>query len=210
MDYTFEQLHSIFRNLPERVQDALFGIDSIEILAKIYAKHSLHVDQADELARQTGYIMLGLTEPADFARTLSQKLGLSDEKAQEIIRDINEKIFAPIQEELKKSKAIKERVLLNEAEEIGKIKEGMGLGETPGAYQGQATETKPSGETPAETPAATATTPTGGAPVNIPRDIFQERVGKLFRAPQPAGRADTPTTNGQPKPLSDPYREPPA
>lgn len=211
MDYTQEQLRQIFLGLPESVQDVMVGFDTIEALQKIYTKHNLHVDQADELARQTGYIMLGITEPHDFARTLSKNMGLTDSKAQEIVNDINDQIFLPIQEELKKSKEVKEKVLLSEAEEISKIKEGMGLDVMIGAYQGKPEDAqKPEVVTPlpAAKPESTKTNVASTTPANLPRDIFQERLGNLFRAPLPNNR-QSPPLGQEPKTSTDLYREPP-
>ena len=200
MNYTFEQLHKIFLLLPETVQQSMAAVETADLIHQISVKHSLHIDQENLLAQNTGYIMLGVMEPADFSRVLSSKLGITDDKAIEIIRDINERIFAPIQEDLKKSKEIKEKVLLSETEEIEKVKEGMGLDITNGPYMG-----KPGEKIVQDIEIKKA----DNLPNNLPRDVFQEKLGKLFRAPLPGNRSET---GNQPtiEKNTDPYRESPA
>jgi hypothetical protein len=189
-NYTFDQLFNIFRALPESVKTVMVGLDTIKIMQQLSEKHNLHLDQADTLARETGLIMLGVRERADFARRLRTELGIDDVKAQEIVRDINERLFAPIQEDLKKSREVKERVLLSETEELEQIRRGELKPET-------AIEDNASAKTEApiqESPNASATS----------RDIFKEKMGRLFQAPKGGVSPATNTTNQQ---VIDPYRE---
>ena len=79
-----------------------------EQLQEIGKKHRLHIDKIDALFDEAGAVMLGLTHPRDFIGKLAQKLDIDKEKTKKIAQDVNEQIFKPIRESLKKIHGIAE------------------------------------------------------------------------------------------------------
>ena len=102
MDYTPEQLEDKFNLLPENVRKTLTSVHVEEHILSIGRSHKLHVDILDELADETGLVMLGLTHPRNYVEHLSERLGISNDEAVSLARDVNAQIFSPIRESLKK------------------------------------------------------------------------------------------------------------
>ncbi|MDP3734814.1 MAG: hypothetical protein Q8R39_00070 [bacterium] len=102
MDYTPEQLEDKFNSLPTNVRETLTSVHVEERLMAIGRAHKLHLDILGELADETGLVMLGLTHPRNYVEHLSERLGISREDATALARDVNEQIFSPIREALKR------------------------------------------------------------------------------------------------------------
>ena len=102
MDYTPEQLEEKFDMLPENVRKTLNSVDVEKHILSIGRSHKLHVDILDELADETGLVMLGLTHPRNYVEHLRERLGISNDEAVSLARDVNAQIFSPIREALKK------------------------------------------------------------------------------------------------------------
>ena len=99
--YTQEELLDRYEKLPQALKDAIFAETNADKMYALGQKNGLTIDQIGEIASETGYVMLGVTHPRDFARNLKQKLNIDQEKAREIAEDINREIFRPIREHLK-------------------------------------------------------------------------------------------------------------
>jgi len=99
---TLEELKKIYANLPQKVKDVYFGVDTAEIIQEIGKKHKLMLDKTGELADEVGSILIGLTHPKDFVSNLSLRLGIDKIKAREIADEVNEKVFQKIREDLRK------------------------------------------------------------------------------------------------------------
>jgi len=102
MNYSLEQLRSAHKKLPQNIKDAIDSVDSTEIMLDLRKKHSLTIEQMGYIADETGFAMLGLTHPKDFVGNIKSKLGVSDEIAKDITKEINDEIFAPIKDSLMK------------------------------------------------------------------------------------------------------------
>ena len=101
-DYTNEQLLEMYHKLPKDVQEAILSVDTSEAIREIGEKHKLMIDKMGDLADETGLVMLGLTHPSQYVSHLIERLGINQETAQEITEEINNKIFFPIRESLRK------------------------------------------------------------------------------------------------------------
>src|SRR3989344_6311716 len=97
-----EEISKRFLDLPEDIQKALFSADTSDAIFEVGKKHGLAVDKMGELADETGLVMLGMTKPSEYIKNLSQRLAVEPEKAKAVAEDINQKVFAPIRESLKK------------------------------------------------------------------------------------------------------------
>lgn len=102
MNYTTEELKQRFDSLPEDVQIAMTALETADAIEAIQQKYKLHIDQAGLIAEEVGLVMLGFSRPFDFVARIASKLHLTQMVASEITKDINESIFNPIKESLKK------------------------------------------------------------------------------------------------------------
>lgn len=116
--YTPQQLREIYIKLPKDVQDAIFSVDSAEIIQAISKKYNLAIDKMGELADETGLVMLGLTHPNNYISNLTQRLNTDKETTRKIAEEINSQIFVKIRESLKKIYSINDLTVVSPKTEI--------------------------------------------------------------------------------------------
>ena len=102
MKYTRQQLQEKYEKLPEDLKNAIFSVETADIIQKISKKYGLQIDQMGELASETGLVMMGLTHPKDYIKNLSGRLGVDIDTAKKIAQEVNSEIFLPVKEHLKK------------------------------------------------------------------------------------------------------------
>ncbi len=100
MKYTAEQVMEKFESLPNDLKSALTSEEVDASIQGVAKKHFLHIDQAGELADETGLVMLGLTKTDEYISNLKERLDISQQKAAEIAKDIDEKVLRPIKASL--------------------------------------------------------------------------------------------------------------
>jgi len=103
-----ENLIQKFKNLPQDLKDAIFDVDSPNVVLAIAKKYGLQIDQAGELADEIGLLMLGVTHPRDFVAKLAKRLGTDSETTRKIAEEINSQIFSKVKESLKKIHSVEE------------------------------------------------------------------------------------------------------
>ncbi|KKS16076.1 MAG: hypothetical protein UU71_C0008G0005 [Parcubacteria group bacterium GW2011_GWB1_41_6] len=211
MAYTQEELRERYLKLPKQLQDALFSVDSAEAIRQIGEKHKLMIDKIGLLADETGYVMLGLTHPKDFISRIVERLGVDQKTSRELAEEINEKIFSPVREHLKKLHGLGEEIekpeiekpksenltedLTKEKEETLKAIEN----EVPPILQGVAKPEPPMPiPPPLPSPPLPATPPTSAFEVKTQENILRT----------PAVTSQIKPTPSHKYPVADPYREP--
>ena len=218
MAYTQEELRERYLKLPKQLQDALFSVDSAEAIRQIGEKHKLMIDKIGLLADETGYVMLGLTHPKDFISRIVERLGVDQKTSRELAEEINEKIFSPVREHLKKLHGLGEEIekpeiekpksenlakvlpagrpdLTKEKEETLKAIEN----EVPPILQGVAKPEPPMLiPPPLPSPPLPATPPTSAFEVKTQENILRT----------PAVTSQIKPTPSHKYPVADPYREP--
>lgn len=102
MEYTQQQLQEKYKSLPVDLKDAIFSVQSAEIIQSISKKHHLQIDQMGELAAETGLVLLGFTKPEDYIKNLSNRLKINIKDAREVALEVNIEIFNKVKESLKK------------------------------------------------------------------------------------------------------------
>lgn len=102
LKYTPEQIKEIYKNLPDDVKEAIFSVDTSNILRKIGEKYKLTIEQMGEMADETGLLMLGLTQTKDFISNLSERLQADKDISRQIAKDINTEVFSIVRESLRK------------------------------------------------------------------------------------------------------------
>lgn len=101
-NFTEEQIAQMYDNLPEDLKDAIFGVEMNEIVEKIGRENQLNIEQIGDLANETGMVMLGVTHPNEFIANLAERLETDKEKARAIAQEINEQVFKPVRDSLRK------------------------------------------------------------------------------------------------------------
>jgi hypothetical protein len=97
-----EQIKQRLAELPPNVLAAVQSADLGDKVRAIGQKQGLHIDQLGELEDETLMVMLGFSAPEDFGGRLSSALKVSREQGDALAQAINNDIFLPIREYLKK------------------------------------------------------------------------------------------------------------
>ena len=101
--YTQEELWEIYKTLPEKLKEKIFSAETADEIFLICTKHGVQGSKKiSGVAECVGEVLLGLQEPSKFGEALQEKVGLEKETAIKIAKDISSKVFAEVEEELKK------------------------------------------------------------------------------------------------------------
>lgn len=99
---TRQQVIEAYKKLPPPVREFLADPDKLaRVLENIRNAHGLHIDVAGQIGESVGYLLLGLANPNEFKETL-KTASVSEATASEIIGEINQKIFVPLREEMRR------------------------------------------------------------------------------------------------------------
>lgn len=98
-DYPKEQLWKLYEALPEDLKEAIFSERTADAIYDICQRNGLKKEMSD-IAKYTGYVMLGLLAPNDFQKTLAEELKLENDVAKKVALEINRFVFFPIKSSL--------------------------------------------------------------------------------------------------------------
>lgn len=201
--YSKAELYEKFENLPEEIQEAFLSIDTFNTIKKITDNHKLHIDQSGLLSEQIGFVMLGVTKPENFLSNIQEKLNITPEIAGEIVKEINTEIFFPIRTSLEK--------LNNSGSQYDNEKAPLVENFSPTGSVSEQNIYKP--ETPLQNSTNNAiiiNEDTENITPKSDRQIFDEKMGKLFRLPKEEvdlGLNNFKEAEDNKERVSDPYRE---
>ena len=88
--------------LPQVVQDAILNADIPKHLRELHETHKLHLDKWDILQKSVMNAVVGLTPAGELPGQFARELGLSQDEANNLALNINERIFEPIRQELER------------------------------------------------------------------------------------------------------------
>lgn len=91
-----KQIKERFDKLPPAVQQAIQSADLEAKLQAIGQKDGLHIDQIGDLQDETLLVMMGLSDPGEFASRIEERLHLPPQKAVSIAEAISTQVFVPI------------------------------------------------------------------------------------------------------------------
>lgn len=100
--FSSKKIQEKFLEAPEDVQEAITSSKVNERLLDLADKYKLQFDEADELTKEMGFLMLGLKPKDNFVKNIEKVTGLEQEKAKELAQEINETIFKDIRDSLRK------------------------------------------------------------------------------------------------------------
>lgn len=95
-------------DLPETLQEAITSFETAEVIFQTGKKHKLHVDQIGQLSNEIGLFMMGSTRPSDLTYKISKNLNISTDLSKEIVRELDDKIFKKIKDELQQIRGFSE------------------------------------------------------------------------------------------------------
>ncbi len=93
---------SNFHALPDNLKIHIASAETAEAVRIISQKHQFSENQVPQLSHITAMILIGEINIVNFVKTLQEKFELKEESARQLARDINQEIFLPVKEDLKK------------------------------------------------------------------------------------------------------------
>ncbi|MDO8600784.1 MAG: hypothetical protein Q7R73_04270 [bacterium] len=100
---TQEEAIRRYEALPDELKQAMSSIASAETIYGIGKKFGLNIEDTGNLASIIGYMILGMVPATRFVDSVKDVTGVNNEKAAEIAREVNQKIFLAIREKLKET-----------------------------------------------------------------------------------------------------------
>src|SRR3989338_328634 len=113
------KIQNRLEELPEEIRRAVQSAEVDRKIREVGTKNALHVDQIGNLSDETYMVMLGFTDPAEFAENLSKELNIPAEKANTVAQDIGTSIFIPIRgsmQEFTEQQALQETLVAEKRE----------------------------------------------------------------------------------------------
>ncbi len=99
---TIRKRYGIYFQLPPEMRNLFFNENTANQVREIGLKNNLDREQLVQASYVTGLILLGETNIVNFVKSLQKECGLAEEPARQLARDINQTIFLPVKENLKK------------------------------------------------------------------------------------------------------------
>ncbi|MEK7087354.1 MAG: hypothetical protein AAB958_01485, partial [Patescibacteria group bacterium] len=106
MDYsliTEQQLQKRLYTLPNNLKDVLDSENNIEVMRKICKAHFLDEEKTLIVEQLIGLILLGFVLIDEFSQEISRNLHLNKKHSDDIAREISNRIFASIKNDLEKA-----------------------------------------------------------------------------------------------------------
>lgn len=101
----FDQFYKKFSQLSKKIQDLMIDMSTAELVKKIVTDFRLTEENGEEIARIIRDILLGDVYYKDLENALGKRLKIDTAKAQQITNIINNQLFGPVIEEIKKIQA---------------------------------------------------------------------------------------------------------
>lgn len=158
--YTKEDLLSIYRSLPDDLQDVIFSPETSEYYDAVAKKFTLNTAQREALSHQSSLLLMGITQPQQFVIALTDELKVSREQAALIAQDLNLNIFNSVKGSL--------TALYTET--------------TPSTIAGTRSASESQTTATLEQPTNAAASPASNKPM---RSIFEQKLGGAFRMSSP-------------------------
>lgn len=102
LDYKPEQLWPLFEKLPEDLKEAIFAEKTAENISDICQRNKIEKEKISDIAKYTGYILLGVLTPGELEKTLEKELKLEKETVKRVNWEISRLIFLPVKSSLEK------------------------------------------------------------------------------------------------------------
>ncbi len=98
-----ESIQQVMQTLPPVIRDYLSAGKYTEVAKGLITKYGLHVDQGGILEREIMLLLMGIENPTEFINALIEEAKLDAKVVENIVKDVNDQIFAPLKEAEMKS-----------------------------------------------------------------------------------------------------------
>lgn len=95
-----EQTRRRFRSLPSTLQDAMFSVQTAEIIRTTTAVQNIPKEKVPFVAGPVGLVLLGFIHPEDLAKEIADRAGVAPQVAATIANALDAKIFKPLTSEI--------------------------------------------------------------------------------------------------------------
>ncbi|MDD5720945.1 MAG: hypothetical protein PHT16_00650 [Candidatus Pacebacteria bacterium] len=172
--------------LPEETRNAINAVDYKAVILEMRKTKGYTFEQLGDLETETELLLSGLTSPENYSKELENRMHLSKVEVNELIKEMNDRVFAKIKENLiKSSEGKNDMKILNSA--------GIEIISTPSSKLGTPQEGN-------NTPPILAQKLSGSFQVPVVKTEHSlENITKTI--------APTPINAIPSKPAVDPYRE---
>lgn len=103
--FALEEFYKKVKQLPDKIQGLMIDMSTAEFIKKIVTDFRLTEEKGEEIARIIRDILLTDVYYKDLRNAVEKRLKIDENMAQQIADTINNQLFAPIMEELKKIQA---------------------------------------------------------------------------------------------------------
>ena len=103
MDSQKEKIEKAKTILPEASKKAIENVDWKTVVFNIREEKKYSFAQIEVLGIQTDLLLCGLLNPEDYLKELEKGMSISKDRANELVAEMNEKVFSKIREELIKN-----------------------------------------------------------------------------------------------------------
>lgn len=100
-----ESFKQVMKTLPPPIRQYLQQGKHSNVANSLTTKYGLHIDQGGTLEREITLLLMGIESPDDFTQTLATEARLDQKIINGIVQDVNEQIFMPLREEMRKGAA---------------------------------------------------------------------------------------------------------
>jgi hypothetical protein len=97
-----ESIKQVMQTLPPIIRDYLTQGRYTLVARNLMAKYGLRIDQGGVLEREIMLLLMGIENPDEFSKALAEEAKLDQKTVNGIVEDINEQIFIPLREEMRK------------------------------------------------------------------------------------------------------------
>ena len=133
MDLLQIKIEKARAELSEESRNAIDAIDWKNVILRMRAEKGYSFTQLEDLEIETELLLCGLLNPEDYPKELEKRMGIPKPKIDELVNEMNEKVFKRIREELVKNI---ERKKISEEKESGTSPDkGLSLGQGPNSRE---------------------------------------------------------------------------
>ena len=101
LEYSKEQLWSLYKQLPQDLQQATFSEKIAQNIQEICNKNGIgNTDLVTKITKGVGYVFLGLLSPKKLSQFFETNLKITKEQASKITADLTEAILIPLKKNL--------------------------------------------------------------------------------------------------------------
>lgn len=107
-EYSKEQLEALYKNLPKELQIAMYSEENAENIKRACENNGVSdADKIFNVAKNIGYVFLGLLPPDNLPLALQKDLQVQAEAAGQISGEIANSVFLPVKKTLEDLYGIK-------------------------------------------------------------------------------------------------------